>query len=229
MRDDIPQPDDFPWQCHTEVFRGVPLKHVVAHFFSRDKISNFDGTEQKSLLGDFLLAGGNHNVKWLSEDPWPQEWLDLHSYRQSPVRLATTVMDLENRCPNPKPMQPASTQQKVTNFNYFVSNQKFYCLSRSEGRGYTFCERIIPEILYEVTQTGTCLETVETVISVRARFFIRKSIGLLHSVVMKGAEPQVKGQNSKSFVGLAEKVQKSWQVRIRSHQQHSVDNSSPRS
>lgn len=79
MRDEIPSFDDFPWKCHTEVIKGVPLKHVVDHFFSRAKIKHFDGSCGESILAEFLLAGCNHNVTYLSEEPWPQEWLDWHT------------------------------------------------------------------------------------------------------------------------------------------------------
>lgn len=38
MRDSIINFDDFPWHCHTEIIKGVTLKHVVDHFFSRAPI-----------------------------------------------------------------------------------------------------------------------------------------------------------------------------------------------
>lgn len=45
VKDNIPQFDDFPWECHTEVLKGVPLKHVVDNFYSKNPIRNFDKTE----------------------------------------------------------------------------------------------------------------------------------------------------------------------------------------
>lgn len=101
----------------------------------------------------------------------------------------TCVIDLENSCANPAPLQPAVTQNKCTNFLYFISNEKFFCLMRSEGRGFALCDRMYPEILYEVTQTGNDLGDVQVKIEVNGRWFIKKSIGLMKPVIMKVAKP----------------------------------------
>lgn len=50
----IPQFDDFPWECHTEVLKGVPLKHVVDNFYSKNPIRNFDKTEQETIYMEFM-------------------------------------------------------------------------------------------------------------------------------------------------------------------------------
>ena len=80
----------------------------------------------------------------------------------------------------------------MTNELFFISNEKFYCWMRSEGRGFQFCDRFCPEVLYEVTQTGDSLENVETRVKVTARFRVIKFIGLFQPVLMRIAEPQVR-------------------------------------
>lgn len=72
------------------------------------------------------------------------------------------MIQLENACKNPAPLQPAQTHNKVTNKLFFVSNEKFVCHMISEGRGFSFCDNFSPEILYVVTQTGTDITNVET-------------------------------------------------------------------
>lgn len=169
----------------------MTLKHVVDNFFSYRPIQNFDGSTQESIYLDFLEAGNNSNLQFQPEDEWSDVWLDWHKRcepKEIPLRH-TQIIDLENTCANPAPLQPAKTEQLVTNELFFISNEKFYCWMRSEGRGYQFCDRFCPEVLYEVTQTGDSLANVETRVKVRGRFRVKKYIGPFQSVIMRVAEP----------------------------------------
>jgi hypothetical protein len=71
------------------------------------------------------------------------------------------------------------------------------------------------EVLYEVTQTGTDLTNIETRIEVKGRFYVKKSLGILHGMIMRGAEPQLKEKNANSFTGMAEKVKRSFDEKMR--------------
>ena len=71
------------------------------------------------------------------------------------------------------------------------------------------------EVLYEVTQTGTDLTNIQTRIEVKGRFYVKKSLGILHGMIMRGAEPQLKEKNANSFTCMAEKVKRSFDEKMR--------------
>lgn len=70
----VPQFDDFPWECHNEILIGVPLKHVVDHFFSKTPICNHDKTDQEPIFRQFMAQGGNFNMEFEPEEPWSLQW-----------------------------------------------------------------------------------------------------------------------------------------------------------
>ena len=162
---------------------------------------------------EYMKAGGNFNMKYEPEDPWPTQWTDwTKRYQPNQIPLKhIQIMDLENRVKDPVPLQPASTHQKTTCNMYFICNETFICHTVCQGRGYTFADRFEPQILYLITQTGTDLSNVETKIQTRGRFFVKKSLGFINHLIMFNAEKQMKAAAPLSFQGLAPKIRTSFE------------------
>lgn len=58
------------------------------------------------------------------------------------------------------------------------------------------------------------MSNVETRINVRARFYIKKSFGLMHTIMVRVGEMQMKTSNSAGFSGLGPKVKSSWDQKV---------------
>lgn len=81
---------------------------------------------------------------------------------------------------------------------------------RSNGRGYTFCNRFHPEQVITLTQSGTTLEDTKVRMEVKGRFNVLKSLMGFGGEILRNGEKQTKEGYRDATKGLAERLESSF-------------------
>lgn len=219
----IPNHEDFPWKLHKSDFPGMTLKHVVDEIFNWEPVVQQDGSTHRSYFSQFHTDATNFNIKTKTVAPWPKEWADWDTPTFPAQSLVQLQIDCEHCIAEPVPMQPQRTQEKIEYWIHLVSPEKVVILQRSTGSGYTFCDRMNPEQLIVLTQSGASLDDVSVHYEVTGRLTVKKSLMLLDSVIRQQMEKQTRDSYKGTFANIVKPLKALFERRI----SHTHDESDP--
>ena len=196
--------------------KGVTLKHVIDEIIRHKPIPQFDGSTQQPWHKHFHEDAGNFNLKVMKESTWPAAWSDWNTkckVADLPLILEEEV-DLEHVVKTPAPMQPGRTSELAEYRFYLVSNEKVIVFIRSNGRGYTFCNRFHPEQILIFTQSGSTMEDVKVKFEARGRFNVLKSLMGFEGEIKRNGKSQTEQGYMDAVKNLDTRLQASFQKRI---------------